>query len=137
MMSRHFVDLLFILFVYIIAVYSISPFRSCISDQSPFKVNPNQAFNDPAIMSARLASPIHPQNVREVVYSNHPSVDTFPPQHLGYGPPPGLSFADNGMASSSSPADHHVYGVLNGPLANLEVSQTSGSAHVRKLYLRP
>lgn len=126
-------------------------------DQPAYKYNPNQPFNDPAIMSARLASPILSQTVHDAGFSGPPSaVESLSSHLLGYGPPPGL-FMDGVTASS---VNHSIYASGSGPSSTLEVSQTSGSVHgesslpiskgresqvrvpsavllVRKLYYRP
>ncbi|EIW60805.1 CCR4-NOT core ubiquitin-protein ligase subunit MOT2 [Trametes versicolor FP-101664 SS1] len=93
-------------------------------------------YNDPAIMSARMSSPSLSQTLQNgrfptsglEAYGNHP---------MSFGPPPGLSFPADESVTSPVISNHHGYGGASGPSTNLEVSQTSGSAHVRKLYHRP
>ncbi|KAI0928008.1 hypothetical protein AcV7_009297 [Taiwanofungus camphoratus] len=106
-----------------------STMRNGPPDQPAYKYNPNQPFNDPAIMSARLASPILSQTVHDAGFSGPPSaVESLSSHLLGYGPPPGL-FMDGVTASS---VNHSIYASGSGPSSTLEVSQTSGSVHVSK-----
>ncbi|RPD59174.1 hypothetical protein L227DRAFT_576392 [Lentinus tigrinus ALCF2SS1-6] len=92
-------------------------------DQTPF--NPGQPFNDPAIMSARLASPSLNQAMPNGRFPP-PGIDGFASHPMAFGPPPGLPFPDEAVASPSL-TNQHIYG--SGPSTSMEVSQ-SGSAHV-------
>ncbi|KAI0637406.1 hypothetical protein C8Q77DRAFT_1097408 [Trametes polyzona] len=101
----------------------------------PTAYHPNQPFNDPAIMSARLASPSLSQPMQNGRFQAS-GLDVYGSHSIPFGPPPGLSFpTDESIASPS--LSNLGYGGATGPSTNLEVSQTSGSAHVRKLYHRP
>lgn len=111
-------------------LYSITLFNftTCLyyPDQASYPVNPTQPFNDPAIMSARLASPVLAQAVTNHGFLKIPLVDSFSPSHVGYGPPPGLSMANGPVTNSPSLVNHHAYGLANRTVANLEVAQTNG-----------
>ncbi|OBZ75632.1 hypothetical protein A0H81_04826 [Grifola frondosa] len=105
-----------------------NPVRNGPLDQTSY--NPNQPFNDPAIMSARLASPILPQALHDTRFANAPAaMESFSSHHLAYGPPPGLSYQDVALLSPVV-SNHQGYGTGSGPSTNLEVSQASGSAQV-------
>lgn len=131
-------------------LYFPPPSSACL-EQNPYNYGPGQPFQDPAIMSARLASPTMARGVAD--FSSPPSVvDSAASQHLGYGPPPGLQFVDGHTSPS---------GFVNasGSMAYLDVSQagsvqresssvlSQGSVSqvrvpsavpaVRKLYHRP
>ncbi|KAH9857629.1 hypothetical protein C2E23DRAFT_719717 [Lenzites betulinus] len=101
----------------------------------PTGFNSGQAFNDPAIMSARLSSPSMSQTVQNGRFQLS-GLEAFGTHQVPFGPPPGLSFPSEESIGSPS-LSHLGYGGASGPSTNLEVSQTSGSAHVRKLYHRP
>ncbi|KAH9842550.1 uncharacterized protein C8Q71DRAFT_208144 [Rhodofomes roseus] len=103
----------------------------------PYKPMSNQPFNDPAIMSARLASPVISQPAHDNGFTNSSSVESFSSHRFGYGPPPGLSFQDGSLGNVGSAMNHNSYGMPNGSLGSVEVSQASGSAHVRKQLFRP
>ncbi|CCM05054.1 uncharacterized protein FIBRA_07256 [Fibroporia radiculosa] len=100
-----------------------------VLDQSPYKPISNQPFSDPAIMSARLASPAMTQALHEGVYSSMSSIEGFSSRQAGYGPPPGIPFADGALSGSPMAMNHNVYGIANGTLGNLDVGQPHGSAH--------
>ncbi|KAH9948104.1 hypothetical protein B0H21DRAFT_848596 [Amylocystis lapponica] len=101
--------------------------RNGSSDHAGYKYHASQPFTDPAIMSARLASPILAQASHEAAFANSMSLaESYSSSHLGYGPPPGLSFADGHQGSPAIPHGYHSSG---GPSPNLEVSQ-NGSAQV-------
>ncbi|KAI0692994.1 hypothetical protein C8T65DRAFT_586147 [Cerioporus squamosus] len=92
-------------------------------DQSPY--NPGQPFNDPAIMSARMASPSLSQAMPNGRFPP-PGIDSFASHPMAFGPPPGLPFPDEAVASPAL-TNQHAYG--SGPSTSMDVSQ-SGSAHV-------
>jgi len=98
-------------------------------DPSSYKPMSNQPFNDPAIMSARLSSPAITQPTHDNVFPNSPSVESFSSHRMGFGPPPGLSFQDGSLGNIASSMNHSAYGLPNGSLGSVEVSQTSGSVH--------
>ena len=70
-----------------------------------------------------------PQGAHDGAFPNSPSVESFASHRMGFGPPPGLSFQDGSLGSLASPMNHSAYGMPNGSLGSVEVSQTSGSAH--------
>ncbi|KAL6307964.1 hypothetical protein BKA93DRAFT_726639 [Sparassis latifolia] len=110
-------------------ITSSANMRNGSSDQSAYNYGSSQPFHDPAIMSARLASPTIARSVHDA-YSNPPSaVESYSSHHLAYGLPPGLQYPD-------ASANRVGYGTGSGPSTNMEVSQSS-SAQVRKLYHRP
>ncbi|RDX52715.1 hypothetical protein OH76DRAFT_1344716 [Lentinus brumalis] len=92
-------------------------------DQSPY--NSGQPFNDPAIMSARMASPSLSQALPNGRFPP-PGIDSFTSHPMAFGPPPGLSYPDEAVASPAL-TNQHAYG--SGPSTSMDVSQ-SGSAHV-------
>ncbi|KAI0747629.1 hypothetical protein C8Q80DRAFT_1353615 [Daedaleopsis nitida] len=94
-------------------------------DQTQY--NTGQPFNDPAIMSARLASPSMSQVMPNGRFAP-PGIDTFQSHPMAFGPPPGLSFPEDSVASPAL-TNQHAYGLASGPSTSIEVSQ-SGSAHV-------
>ncbi|EMD34429.1 hypothetical protein CERSUDRAFT_117303 [Gelatoporia subvermispora B] len=100
-------------------------------EQAPFKYSHNQGqpFNDPAIMSARMASPIMQQGVHNAGFGNSGPSDNFTSPQVAYGPPPGLAFAESAAAS---PLTQQTFGsgMVSAPSTSMDVSQTSGSAHV-------
>ncbi|KAF7791288.1 hypothetical protein EIP86_002302 [Pleurotus ostreatoroseus] len=91
-----------------------------------FLARPSQPFADPAIMSARLASP---GPMQDAGYGTSPSgLDNYQSQHLAYGPPPGLAFPQ-GIAPNHVLAGRQGQGLGGVPPASLDMSQ-AGSAHV-------
>ena len=126
--------------------------RCHITDPNQF--NPGQPFSDPAIMSARMASPSLGQAMPNGRFPP-PGLDAFASHPMAFGPPPGLSFPED----VGGPMGNHAYNGASGPSTSMEVSQ-SGSTHgesgsfvpwggspssvyraavlsVRKLYHRP
>ena len=122
-----------------------------------FRFNPNQPFADPAIMSARMASP---SPIQDGGYGGAPAgLENYPSQQqLAFGPPPGLAFPQ-GVVPSPALSNRHGQG-LGGMPTTVDLSQMGGSAHgelrlypyqgresqvrvpsavlpVRKLYHRP
>lgn len=55
---------------------------------------------------------------------------------MSFGPPPGLSYPADESVTSPVISNHHGYGGASGPSTNLEVSQTSGSAHGESRFFR-
>ncbi|KZT11611.1 uncharacterized protein LAESUDRAFT_642402 [Laetiporus sulphureus 93-53] len=100
------------------------------SDQSQYNTTPNQPFNDPAIMSARMASPVSQQATPDGGFSYSPSIESIPSQQVAFGPPPGLSFGDGPAASIPGSIGHHAYGTASASASALEASKTSGSMNV-------
>ncbi|KAJ3541141.1 hypothetical protein NM688_g6126 [Phlebia brevispora] len=126
--------------------------------EQQYRFNPAQPFTDPAIMSARLASP---GPMQDAGYGAAPSgLDNYPSQHMTYGPPPGLAYPQ-GIVPNQVLSPRHGQGLGGMPTAaSLDMSQAGGSAHgelrlfhyqgresqvrvpsavlsVRKLYHRP
>ncbi|KAI0654784.1 hypothetical protein C8Q70DRAFT_925216 [Cubamyces menziesii] len=104
--------------------------RSNVSRNGPMDpnaYNPGQPFNDPAIMSARLASPSMSQPMQNGRFPGS-GVDAYGSPHMAFGPPPGLSFPTDESIASPSMSNHLGFGGPTG--SNMEVSQASGSAHV-------
>ncbi|OSC96367.1 hypothetical protein PYCCODRAFT_1441104 [Trametes coccinea BRFM310] len=87
-----------------------------------------QPFNDPAIMSARMSSPSLSQPMQNGRFAP-PGLDSYGSQ-MAFGPPPGLSFPADDSVTSPSASNHYGFGGASGPSTTMEVSQTSGSAHV-------
>lgn len=143
------------MFIIRMHVMPLTYLRSYLPEQQ-FRFNPSQPFADPAIMSARMASP---GPMQDTGYGATPSgLDNYPSQHLGYGPPPGLAYPQ-GIMSNQVLAGRQGPGLGGVPTASLDMSQ-AGSAHgelrlfhyqgresqvrvpsavlsVRKLYHRP
>ncbi|KAI0373288.1 hypothetical protein BV20DRAFT_1119332 [Pilatotrama ljubarskyi] len=94
----------------------------------PSAYNPGQPFNDPAIMSARLASPSLSQSMQNGRFPTG-GMDAYGSQSMAFGPPPGLTFPTDESIASPSVSSHLGYGGASGHSANLEVSQTGDSAH--------
>ncbi|OCH89107.1 hypothetical protein OBBRIDRAFT_41131 [Obba rivulosa] len=92
-------------------------------EQAPFKYSQGQPFSDPAIMSARMASPIMPQVMHDPGYSNNAPGENFTPQQLSFGPPPGLAFADS-AATSPLAQQNFGSGIVSASSTALDVSQT-------------
>ena len=121
-----------------------------------YRFNPNQPFADPAIMSARMASP---SPIQDGGYGGGPTgLESYPSQQLAFGPPPGLAYPQ-GVVPNPALSNRHGKG-LGGMPAAVDLSQMGGSAHgelrlypyqgresqvrvpsavlpVRKLYHRP
>ncbi|KAI0781358.1 hypothetical protein BD413DRAFT_504780 [Trametes elegans] len=96
----------------------------------PNTYNQGQPFNDPAIMSARMASPGFAQQPMQNGRFPGAGVDAYASHPMAFGPPPGLSFPNDEPVASPASSNHLGYGGTSGPSTNVEVSQTSGSAHV-------
>ncbi|EJF62637.1 hypothetical protein DICSQDRAFT_160966 [Dichomitus squalens LYAD-421 SS1] len=97
-------------------------------DQTAYNHNPGQPFNDPAIMSARLASSSLGQAIPNGRFAAPPGIgmDGFGSHPMAFAAPPGLSFQEDAVGSPGL-ANQHGYG---GPAtAHVEVSQSGGSAH--------
>jgi CCR4-NOT transcription complex subunit 4 len=105
-------------------LYSNTNFLTCFLfsylDQRAFKFSASPSFNDPAIMSARFASPLLASAVPE---GFHNSAPTMSPSQMAYGPPPGLTYPP-GISPSPAPSTTHSYVQLS----NVE-SQTNVSNH--------
>lgn len=93
---------------------------SVLDQQTSSKLAANPAFNDPAIMSARFASPVLASAVPEGYYNLAPTISS---SQVAYGPPPGLTYPP-GISPSPAPSASHS----RGPPSNVE-SQTNGSVH--------
>ncbi|GJE87920.1 hypothetical protein PsYK624_040030 [Phanerochaete sordida] len=102
--------------------------RTNSADLQSFKFSMAQPFTDPAIMSARLASPGVAQPMHDNGYTNaQPQMENYQQQQqMAYGPPPGLAYPPGIMPT---PAMRHGLGVGAGP-SNMELAQAGGSAHV-------
>lgn len=130
------------------------------TDSQQYKYPGSQPFADPAIMSARLASPMG-QPMHDNGYPNLASIaDSYSAQQpMTFGPPPGLSFPP-GVMPSPSMASRHGLSMGGGLPTGMDLSQAAGSVHgefrflhsqgresqvrvpsavlsVRKLYHRP
>lgn len=81
----------------------------CLDRQTSSKLVANPAFNDPAIMSARFASPVLVPAMPE---GYHNSASTISPSQVAYGPPPGLTYPP---------------GISPSPVPSASQSQTNGS----------
>ncbi|KAI0094086.1 hypothetical protein BDY19DRAFT_920744 [Irpex rosettiformis] len=105
--------------------------RSGSADSSQFKFTMNQPFSDPAIMSARLASPVVSQQTHDSGYSNLISTagSYQSQQHIGFGPPPGLSFPSGAMTSPSITGRQGL-GMGSSLHSNMDLSQAGGAAQV-------
>ncbi|THH27062.1 hypothetical protein EUX98_g7127 [Antrodiella citrinella] len=103
-----------------------------------FKFSGHQAFNDPAIMSAQMVSPMlnqQPGPRDNGFASPQGSMDNLTGQHqLAYGPPPGLMYPANMLPGSMMAGRQHGQplsgGVGVGMSIGLDASQASGSVHV-------
>lgn len=106
------------------------------ADSQQFKFSQAQPFNDPAIMSARLAAPAMSPPVHESFHGSMANIqDGFPPpQHLAYGPPPGLAFPQGAMPNAAL-AGRHGLGMGTGLPPGMDIPQASGSAHGELLFL--
>ncbi|EKM55967.1 uncharacterized protein PHACADRAFT_122027 [Phanerochaete carnosa HHB-10118-sp] len=108
--------------------------RTATVDPNSFKFSGSQSFSDPAIMSARLASPAVAQPIHESGYANvQPPMESYQQQQqqLAYGPPPGLAYPPGIMPG---PTMRHGLGLGAVPSA-VELAQAGGSAHA--LYTVP
>ncbi|TCD70571.1 transcriptional repressor proteinral negative regulator of transcription subunit 4 [Steccherinum ochraceum] len=112
--------------------------RSASTDPHGYKFSGHQAFNDPAIMSAQMVtSPMLNQqsNVRDNGFASpQSSMDNITPQHMNYGPPPGIMYPP-GIIPGPMMAGRHQGQPLSGGVGvgigvGLDASQASASAHV-------
>lgn len=107
-------------------------------DSQQFKFTTNQPFNDPAIMSARLASPVISQQMHDNGYPNMASTPGGYPsqQHASFGPPPGLSFPP-GVIPSPSLTGRQGLAMAGGLHSSLDVSQAGGATQGELFFHHP
>jgi CCR4-NOT transcription complex subunit 4 len=98
--------------------YFSPAFSGGLEQQAPFKFATSPSFNDPAIMSARFASPV----LAPAVPEGYQNASTMLSSQLAYGPPPGLAYAP-GIFHNPVPPTNHTHGSSS----NIE-SQTNGSS---------
>ncbi|KAH7910631.1 hypothetical protein BJ138DRAFT_1008399 [Hygrophoropsis aurantiaca] len=73
-------------------------------DQSQYQYTQHQQFNDPAIMSARFASPVLSPAVPNFASNQHNAASHQSPS-FAYGPPPGLSYPPGIPVRTATPSD--------------------------------
>ena len=102
-------------------------------DPHNYKFTTSQPFSDPAIMSARLASPVMAQPMHDSGYLGvQQSLESYQQQQqqqLAYGPPPGLAYPPGIMPGPQM--TRHGLGVMS----NMDAAQGVGSAHGELRFL--
>lgn len=143
-------------FVHLVATWRVRLF--CVTDPQQYKYNTSQPFNDPAIMSAQLAT-MPQQQIHDNGFMNGPPLGM---EQLTYGPPPGLGLGPGfppglvpagpaallqsqnalaamagrgGLEPNGSAHGEFHFQLFQGKLSQVRVP--SAVLSVRKLYYRP